>query len=425
MSQLIIWLSKFLQGSNIRRNTLMTFNRQLAAAAAQLLLVIAIARELGPEGNGLYAMAILVPSMLSTFLNLGVAPATVYFVGRAEVDGRQASNENLKLAVIVSSIGIILAAPILYYYGKTLFPDVSLLLLLIGLSIFPLSLLLSYWNSVLQGLENFRAFNWTVLAPPLTTLLLTFITLYGLNLDITAAVLAYAIGQACGVLVVWRYIRLLPNSKPLSAPGNYKRHVLTYGWKAHLSNVMAFINYRADIFLVNFFLSPISTGIYVIAVQMSEKLWMLSQAASTVLLPRLSAMRSDPIERYKITMRTSFIIGVLTLVASLILALALYFLLEPFFGEDYKASLSPFLWLLPGVVVGAVSRIQSNCIAAAGKPEWNFYSSLIVVSLNIAFNVILIPVYGIIGAALSTTIAYTINAIIKFFMIRKTLKLNN
>ncbi|MDX5299423.1 MAG: hypothetical protein LPK85_10805, partial [Gammaproteobacteria bacterium] len=115
-------LKGLLQGSVMRRNLTLTFGRQLAAAAAQLLLVVVIARELGPEGNGLYALAILLPNMLSTFLNLGVGPATVYYLGRGDVDGRQAATENLRLALWVSFFGVTFAIPLLIIWSESILP---------------------------------------------------------------------------------------------------------------------------------------------------------------------------------------------------------------------------------------------------------------------------------------------------------------
>ena len=47
-----------------------TFGRQILAALIQLVTVLIIARALGPQGNGQYTMSILIPSFLSTFLNL-------------------------------------------------------------------------------------------------------------------------------------------------------------------------------------------------------------------------------------------------------------------------------------------------------------------------------------------------------------------
>lgn len=60
------------------RDVGMTFGRQFAGALIQLGVILLIARELGPEGAGVYAVALLVPQILSQLLNLGLAPANVY-----------------------------------------------------------------------------------------------------------------------------------------------------------------------------------------------------------------------------------------------------------------------------------------------------------------------------------------------------------
>ena len=414
-------LRALLFGSALRRNTAMTLGRQMIAAVAQLLTVILIARVLGPQGNGLYAMAILLPSLLVNFFNLGVGPATVYYVGRGSVTGGRAVGENLFLAGSISTIGIVFSLPVLALWGDKIFPGIPFELLVLGLAVFPISLLLAYWTTILQGLEDFRAFNWVGLAPPGATLLLTAIALLVLGQGVLGALLAYIAGQAVGLLVVWVFLRKLRNVSPTTGFPRYKRTLLGYGWKAHLSNIMAFVNYRADIFLVNFFLTPVATGVYVIAVQIAERLWMLSHAASAVLLPRLSAMHRDPVGRHAVTVRVGAVVGAITLAAALALAFALYFLLVPVFGSDYADALEPFLWLLPGVVAGAFARVYSNCIAASGKPEWNLYVSVFVVGTNVVGNLVLIPRMGLVGAAIATTVAYGLNAVIKLVLIRWTL----
>ncbi|MCK0743688.1 flippase [Chromohalobacter nigrandesensis] len=411
----------------LRRNIGMTLGRQLLAAFAQLLLVVLIARELGPEGNGYYAMAILIPTMLANFLNLGVGPATVYYISRGDFDTHQAMSGNLHLALVVAAAGMVCALPILLVWGEEIFPGIPSSLLYLGLVSFPLTLLLAYLNTILQGLEDFKAFNLTVLVPPYVNLAGVVIALYILPFGVAGAMVAYIIGQLVGLLIVFS---LLSRRKPtLALSGNdtlrsgYARRILGYGWKAHLSNILAFVNYRTDIFLVNFFLTPGATGIYVIAVQIAEKLWMLSQAASTVLLPRLSAMHQNPEARLALTNKGFLVVSAITAAASVGVAIALWWLISPLFGEEYVEALPAFLWLLPGIIAGAGARIYSNCIAAADKPEWNMYSSIGVVTINVVGNVLLVPKYGIIGAAWATSISYIFNVVVKFYMVRKTISL--
>lgn len=410
-----------LSGSRLRRNIGYTLGRQLLVAAAQLLLVVLIARALGPEGNGHYAMAILLPTLMVNLLNLGVAPATVYFVGRGELAAAQASASNLRFGLCLAAIGVTGALLVVFLSGEALFPGVPQGLLLLGLVAFPVSLLLQYLNSVLQGLEDFRAFNAATLIPPYVALAGVALALFALGMGTRAAVIAYLVGQSMGlVAVVLLLKRKRLRGTTQQATRWHARKIVGYGWKAHLSNVLAFVNYRADIFLVNLFLTPAATGVYVIAVQIAERLWMLSKAASTVLLPRLSAMHDDPAARLRLTQRGFLVVLLITAVAGGIGALALHCLLEPVFGAEYANAMGAFLWLLPGIIFGAGARVQSNCIAAAGKPEWNMYVSILVVTTNIILNIFLIPLLGMKGAAIATSAAYIGNAVVKMLLVQKT-----
>ena len=406
--------------SRLRRNIGYTFGRQLLAAAAQLLLVVIIARALGPDGNGQYAMAILLPTLMVNFLNLGVGPATVYFVGRGDLTAGQAVRGNLWLGIRVAGLGFAGGLPLLYFFGEALFPGVSRELLLLGLAAFPVSLLFAYLNTILQGLEDFRAFNATTLIPPYVALGGTALTLQALGMGTQAAVAAYLVGQILGLAAAITFLRRKERGQSAQQPiAGQARKVLGYGWKAHLSNILAFVNYRVDIFLVNFFLNPAATGVYVIAVQIAERLWMLSQAASTVLLPRLSAMHEDPAARLRLTNRTFGVVLLLTAVAGGLGALTLHWLLVPVFGREYAEAMDAFLWLLPGIIAGAGARVQSNCIAAAGKPEWNMYVAVSVVTTNVVLNIMLIPAFGIVGAAMSTSASYAANAAVKYYLVRR------
>ncbi|MFL1464666.1 flippase [Marinobacter sp. HN1S83] len=422
MSTLVSRLRSLALASPLRRNIGMTLGRQLLAAFAQLLLVVLIARELGPEGNGFYAMAILIPTMLANFLNLGVGAATVYYVSRGDFNINQAVTGNLWLALVVATAGVTCALPVLFIWGGELFPGVPKSLLYLGLASFPLTLSLAYLNTILQGVEDFKSFNLTVLLPPYVNLTGVVIALYLLPFGVTGAMVAYITGQLVGLLVVLRLLSRSKSSREMvdsrTSLSVYARRTFSYGWKAHLSNILAFVNYRTDIFLVNFFLTPSATGIYVIAVQIAEKLWMLSQAASTVLLPKLSAMHQNPEARWALTNKGFWVVSGITTAASVGVAIMLYWLISPVFGEDYVEALPAFLWLLPGIIAGAGSRIYANCIAAAGKPEWNMYSSIVVVTANVIGNILLVPEYGIVGAAWATSVAYCLNAVVKAWLVR-------
>ncbi|MEK9667088.1 MAG: polysaccharide biosynthesis C-terminal domain-containing protein, partial [Deltaproteobacteria bacterium] len=158
---------------------------------------------------------------------------------------------------------------------------------------------------------------------------------------------------------------------------------------------------------------------YVIAVGISEKLWLMSQAASTVLLPRLSQLSDEESKRKALTPLIARWVLLSTLLVALILATLAPWLIIWIFGLDYSGALLPLWILLPGIVFGAASRVLANDIAARGLPEWNLYTSLFVVTVNLIGNILLIPGYGLAGAAASTTIAYSLNFILRIFIYGK------
>ena len=422
MNFLLKILLNITQSTALRKNTTLTFVMQILSALTQLLIIILIAWKLGPEGNGFYTMSILLPSILVTFLNIGVGPATVYYISNGTVSGRQAVRENLILAIQISAAGLLIGVAVIWFWSDSIFPGIPLALLLIGILSFPIALVNSYIVTVLQGVQDFRAYNYSVVTAPIVTLVMVFITVYLMELGINGAVVSYLAGQIAGLVAVCIFIR-----KVIFYSGNtekdhitdYKRKVLGFGWKAHLSNIMAFVNYRADIFLVNIFINPVATGIYFIAVQVAEGLWLFSHAVSTVLFPKLSSMHNDPVKRGGLTRHSAVIVGVTTIFSAILLTIFFFYILIPILGEKYKEAFLPYLWLLPGVLAGAISRIYSNCIAAAGRPEWNLYTSILVVIINVIGNVVLIPVFGIEGAAIATTIAYIINFLIRLYLVHR------
>jgi len=93
----------------LARNIGATFSRQVAAAVLGLVTTVIIARVYGPEGNGAFAIALLLPSMLATFLNLGVAPANVYHLGSQQTTVRQLLAANLHIFILLGFLGLVVA----------------------------------------------------------------------------------------------------------------------------------------------------------------------------------------------------------------------------------------------------------------------------------------------------------------------------
>jgi O-antigen/teichoic acid export membrane protein len=408
-----------LAGLGLRRllaNFGKTAGRQLWAGLLQLATIALIARGYGPTGNGIYTVALLLPTMLSTLLGLGMGPSNVFHLGSKAYGLRAVYRTTAVVWLAVSLLGLSIGAALIHLKAQQYFPGVPPEVLWVALLSFPPFLYVSFAGSLFQGLQDFTAFNLSLSLQPALSLagVLVCVVLGLPPVWLLAAYLGASTGAALAMTVVLRR-RLVAQSTddgercPL-------RIALAYGLKSHLGNIVAFLNYRIDLFLVNFFVNPAAAGLYVIAIQLAEKLWLVSQAVSTVLFPRLSEIRHDPDRLLAITQIVSRVTLAITLLGAVVAAAIAYVGIGLVFGHRFDAAYLPFVLMLPGIVAGSAVRILSSEISARGRPEINLYMALVVVVVNVALNVVLIPQYGINGAAVATSIAYVSNLVLRLLV---------
>ena len=87
-------------------NIAATLARQLGAGVLQLLTLALIARVFGPQGNGAYAVALLLPTTLASLLNLGIGSANIYYLGAARVGAAAALRTTFKLHAVIALLGL-------------------------------------------------------------------------------------------------------------------------------------------------------------------------------------------------------------------------------------------------------------------------------------------------------------------------------
>ena len=395
--------------------------RQGIAILLSLLFTVMWARTLGADGTGKYALALLLPALLTTFLNLGLPSAQVFFLGQGTAGLRATWLVVLPISAGLSGIGILVGAAIIYFGSQVWFSHIAPSALWLSLATFPLMLMHAVIAGFLQALEDFSRLNRVLLTPPAMTLVASAaaITLGRGNLE--TAVIAFLIGQLMGLFAAFRALSIHlgrdRSADPLeNLPASFRRQLVAYGLKAYMSNALTFINYRADLFIVNAFLAPTATGLYVVSTQLAERTWVFSYAVSTVMFPKLTQRHLGEEQRDRLTSSAS----TWTLVVSAALAGALGLvalpLIETLFGAQYARAADALTWLLPGMVLTAMARVLANGIAARGRPGLNLATAAAVATLNVLLNLALVPRLGIVGAALATSCAYATHAVLTVWL---------
>ncbi|MBF90968.1 MAG: hypothetical protein CMP75_04320 [Flavobacteriales bacterium] len=394
-------------------NSILTVIRHLLGSLIGVVAIIIIARVLGKEGQGEYTLAILLPTILYTMLNGGISTATVYFLGQRKYNLEEVYSTNFISSLALSLVSFIVGLFIVFFYKDFFFKGIPQQLLLYSMLVLPLLYLQKNLQTIFQAKEDFERFNFIVILNQFGLLLFSVLFVWGLELGVLGAVLSFGFSQ---LLMLFVSVRLLRKEYSLFIPKSfsydYLKEGFLYGIKGHVSNVLSFVNYRIDMFLLAFFLDNIAVGVYSIAVTLVERVWLVSHAVSSVLFARVANLSSDE-ERNKFTSIASRNTLFITALTGLVLLILGKWIVLILFGLEYESSVKPFLWMLPGVVLFSLGRIIANDFSGRGRPEINTYVALAVAATNLGLNFILIPIFGIIGAAMATSASYMLDAVLK------------
>lgn len=403
-------------------NSIITLTRQVVSIVIGILLLVIIARALGPEGQGKYTLITYLPLMLMTFLNLGLNTSTIYFVSKKEIELKEAFVTSVLSAVFLALISVVIGIVTIFLMGESKFSAIDASLLYLSLCALPFMFLMIFLQTIFQGIQNFKLFNTVLVVQQFGTLFSLVLLLFVFKLELEGAILSFILGYFLSVLysiiMLFRVYKIDFSIRYFS--WEYVKKAISYGLKTHTSNVMTFLNYRLGVLLVGVFISPAAVGIYTVAVNLGEKISIFSQSFSQVLLPRIASSKLEE-DRNKITATVSRFIMAFIICVSL----AIYLFTDLIFwvfGEEYRDSSHILQLLLPGLTVLAVEKILSNDLAGRGRPDLNMYVSFVNVGLNVVLNLLLIPQYGVRGAAIASSLTYIVSFIIKILIYRKVTK---
>lgn len=387
------------------RNVLSTFVTEVVLVGLNFAIGVLMARTLDPTARGILALAMTTPFTVVYFIDPGIVQANIYLIGRKEQSVEAVVANSLTLAMVIGvgaalilwlARGVILRT---FLSGLTAAQFTLLLLLL------PFFLFDSYAMSILRALRRFDLFNLRRLLGQLILLAAMFVVLVVFNKAASGAVLAFVCAAAAsailGLVFVGSIIRLRPGFHP-----RVLGESVTYGFKSYVQNLVGHLNYRLDVYLLAMFLHPAQVAFYVIATNVAELAWYIPNSVGTVLFPRLSAAPRERVHPLtaEVCRHTVFI----TVLATLGLAAVSWLVIPLFYGPAYLPALVPLFILLPGILTMAVYKVLTRNFSSRNRQQMSILAAGVALALNVVLSVMVIPRYGIGGAAVSSLISYTI-----------------
>ena len=383
-----------------------TLVRQVIALAFALGHSAIVARWLGREGKGALTLALMLPGALGLFLSGGVGLANVYFAGSRRFPVSILTANSVGFAILASALsGVIVGVLAASGWLEKLMPGVPLWLALLAMVSLPLGLFSGYFTAILQGLRRILAVNGVNLILGALTLALTVALVVVFPLGLFGGLMASLVAGGVGLLLSGLLLRREGGIFRPRWDRSVMYPTLSFALRAHIGSVLQFFNYRLDVFVVNYFLGPAEVGIYSVSVGIAELLWYLPNAVGFVIFPKAAATKPEAMNLF--TPRVFRITLGLTALGGVGLALFAKPLIAFVYSSVFIGAYPPMLALLPGVVLLGSGKVLTNEIAGRGFPHYNSINAGVALVLTVVLDVLLIPRYGIMGAAIASTISYS------------------
>jgi O-antigen/teichoic acid export membrane protein len=374
-----------------------------ALGASSLITAVVIARLLGDAGKGIVTYVVTIVVIAGILLDFGMSHAVVVELRKRLVAEQVVVANAVGWVLAMGGVGGAVAATLTW--AGIAFPDTVMQPMLIG-SLIPLALGNVVFRQVMLANRRRSHFNWSVVAETALVACACSVALVTRAVWSPQQVVAcYALGMGVSIVIL---IHGLPRVAPLSAHVGRLRESLRFGVRAHAGTVLQFVNYRVDVLLTASISGAAALGVYSVGYTVAEIVWRVPRVAAMLAYPRFASMPQAAAAQLAVSIVT--VIAVANVVIATGVAALVVVFIEPVFGRSFVGAVTVCLVLIPGVFVAGLQIVLLEQLKAHGSPGSKTVASIAGLVCTIGLGVPLIAKHGAIGAAVTSTVAYSCSA---------------
>ena len=393
----------------------------LAAAAA---LSIVLARTLGPSGNGRYALLATLVGLTAMLVSLGLSAGIISEVSRGRWSVRSAFRTCYAAGLVLGAIGFVGALAVFLLLHDSVFHSVRTSLAVVALASLPPAMAYQFADSILLARERYEGYAALELSHSATLLVIGagLALVFGLSGAVIGLTAAAVIGAGVGVLL------LIPEARQDSTVDEPRRlrRALGFGSQAWGANLLQQINYRFDVLILAAFASSQDVGVYSVALTLTAVAWILPQALTTVLFPRIASLDQatatgeSSVEDSDAALTKGVRHAVLlSIPAGVMISLLLLIAVPLLYGPEFHQTIWLGFILLPGTLmlgVGEGSRLGRHW---ARLPAVCPLFGLRPGARTLALYFGLIPIFHAWGAAIGSSLSYAFGTVVSLVFVKK------
>jgi len=382
---------------------------------------IIIAR-IGTEQYGLLSLGIAIFGLFSTIcllgLNQGVLRYIAFYRGKEQLSKiKHILISTFKITIPLSLIISVFLFIFSDWISITFFdnPSLSIIIKIISLAI-PFNV---FREILLYTLRAFKKIQYEVysknIVENLIKIIFTLVFII-LGLSLIGAIISYTVAIICSAVLTYYFLEKKVFSIFKNKSGKYfsNKELLIYSLPLLFSDFIFSIISWIGTLMIGYFLPESEVGIYNAAQPTAFLMFMIPYALLTLFVPILTELYAqNKNEDFKIVYRTTtkwiFIINLILLSMFYLFPKSILGIL---FGQNYIAGATSLLILGIGYFIGHLTSSSQCVLLVLKKTKLIFFNTILMAVGNIILNIYLIPIYGIIGAAIATAFVFILRGIL-------------
>ena len=372
------------------------------------VFLLLVTREAGAEAWGVFALCMALLNITSILSRFGVDTTLLRFV--AQLKGKM---EEVK-GIYSQGISFVLFLSIFFSVLLFFFSDIVAELVfhkphltpyfrIIAFALIPFTII--HVNAqTFRGLKRIKEFAFFQHTSQFLFAIIFFILLNNFyNFD-QFSVPVYAFSFSVILVMILSLLYIFKNLRGIQLKRIFtNKEIIKTSFPMMLSSSVLLLMAWSDTIMIGIFKTEADVGVYNVALKLAMITGIVLGAVNSIVAPKLSeTFNNDRIDEFrKLIKQSTRIIFFSTLPILIILFLFPEFLLS-FFGIEFVMAKTTLLILLIGQIVNAMSGSVGFILQMTGKEK--VYQNILLLALvfNIVLNIVLIPIYGIEGAAIAS-----------------------
>jgi len=399
-------------------NTTLTFAHNIVYRILNIAVVYAIvavfSRQAGVEGYGILSLMIVNATFFNLVSGFG-ADAGITYHSAKNTQLQQDKIVRLIFIIVALQLLILVGAESLYHWitGQNLvFKNASRAYWWIGFLLVSGISLTEKYTALFNGHHLFVLYGRIVFFTNFAIfLILSGFLLYHPLYNAAILIFLYALLYLFqSFVLMFLFHRRVKNSWKFPRVNRQDLKIfLSFSIIALVTNLIQFLCYRMDYWFVEYFRGEKELGWYAFASRLAQAFWMLPVLFAGILFAQVARKKEAyNNEEMLLFMRVFFCINI---VAGIFSFLFLPFVVAFIFGDIYNESVLPFRILLPGVILFCNTTILAAYFAGKNFLRINLAGSTICFVSILAADLLLIPRFGMKGAAVASSLGYSLSSI--------------